>query len=1393
MPVYIKALRGVRKLKRQREDSENELLHRNLFEYSEDGFILLEPVFDENGGFDDYRILWVNAALERQTGKNASDLIGKRITEALLDTGFIELAILDEVAGTGNARHVESHRADTDRWYDLHVFPYRAGRVGVLFCDITERKKREKELAFTAHVLENVHDAIFVIDSDSIITYWSPEAERIMGWTSEQAVGQSSKDIFKVRYDQLGSTRQEEFDKLFANDRYSRELVYRTKNGEEINVSTHASVVRNADGSVKEIVTSFMDITEHKRAEMALRESEARFRLMAETINSAFWISEFSSSGDLRYIYMSPAFEGIFGIPVERIYNDPHTWMSLIHKEDRERFFSAMRSRAAGEYADAPNIRIVKPDGTIVWINTKLFPIKDGDGRILHYVGIADDITLRKQAEYKIFEQAKLLDQVEDAIISTDMEFIITSWNRAAEDIYGYLAEEALEKNVDILLQTEFAKANRDEMAQRLFAEGKATVEVIHIRKDGSKLNVMSKVSLVYQSDGTPIGTVGVLRDITEHKKAEQALLVSEKRQAFLMRLNDAIKPLLDAKEIQRAAMRTVAEYLAVDRALYNEITDDGKTIHIEDNYVIGEFPKVTGDFPIESFGAAMDVLRGGEVLVIEDQRTTSLKKPLEREASISFQILASATVPLIKQGRWVANFGVLHGSPRKWSEDEITILKETAERTWVAVERAKAEQKLRESEELFRAVSDNSLDNLAILKPFYDDSGEIVDFICVYQNAQAEIAGKSLREVIGRRASEYFPSFPQSNAFAKYKKVVETGLPLEFEEHYHTDGIALWYRIVASPVPHGVAVASQVINERKEAEDALKLLSEDLAAEVESLETLHRINTRFIKYADANTIYQEILEESIALTGADCGNMQMVADDLCSLEMIAHKGYSEAFAKRYRRIPGDQTVCLKTMEDMARTIEEDMPHSTIFDEDDRRFLQEEGLICVQSTPMLSAAGNLLGILSTHYKSPHKFSERELRNLDLLSRQAADVMERINIEQALKRSEEKALALVEELQAADSNKNLFINTLSHELRNPLAAIDAWLQMVESSKVTIDILNVQGILRRQVDQLISLVEDLLEISRIMNNKIVLYKEIIELNDLVQQEVKAQRVKYESKGIGLDLILFTEPININADPARITQIVGNLLDNAYKFTDTAGTVRVEIEAESDLAKITVTDNGVGLDSELLPVIFKPFMQAEQPLDRANGGMGIGLSIVKGITELHGGTVFAKSDGIGKGAAFTICLPLERGMEIQQRETESKESASAFHVLVIEDNRDLANAIGTVFCINGHTVVLAHNGLQAIEMFKAENPDIVVCDIGLPGIDGYEVAKRIRQIKTNKCVTLIALSGYGGEHDIERGIKSGFDEYLVKPVSVATIQDAIRKLTYRKAGHPPDLKTP
>lgn len=377
-------------------------------------------------------------------------------------------------------------------------------------------------------------------------------------------------------------------------------------------------------------------------------------------------------------------------------------------------------------------------------------------------------------------------------------------------------------------------------------------------------------------------------------------------------------------------------------------------------------------------------------------------------------------------------------------------------------------------------------------------------------------------------------------------------------------------------------------------------------------------------------------------------------------------------------------------------------------------------------------------------------------------------------------SEKRILALVDELKQADKNKNEFLNALSHELRNPLATIVGGLSLLDLSTDKEQTDKAKEIMKRQIDHLCHLVDDLLDITRITRNKITLKKEKLELNKVASSTVEDYKMLFREKGVKIITEINKNSIYIDADPVRLTQIIGNLLHNALNFTERNGYTLLSIHEEEGEAVICVKDSGIGIKPEFLPYIFEPFKQADISLSRCNGGLGLGLSIAKGIAELHGGSVHVNSEGPGKGSSFYIRLPMLQNKE-EKKETKQIYSGEArlFRILLIEDNRDFANILCSMLVILGHEVITAYGGIEGLEKAKEFLPDIVFCDIGLPCMDGFEVARRIRSEDKLKDVFLIALTGYAGQRDIKLSMESGFNRHLGKPMDIAILKRVLAEV--------------
>jgi len=393
-----------------------------------------------------------------------------------------------------------------------------------------------------------------------------------------------------------------------------------------------------------------------------------------------------------------------------------------------------------------------------------------------------------------------------------------------------------------------------------------------------------------------------------------------------------------------------------------------------------------------------------------------------------------------------------------------------------------------------------------------------------------------------------------------------------------------------------------------------------------------------------------------------------------------------------------------------------------------------------------------------------------------------DVTDLKRARDALLDSERRHRELAQSLQEADQQKNAFLGVLSHELRGPLAPIQNALHVLERAPQGSEAAErAKRVIGRQAGHLARLVDDLLDVTRIAHGKIQLRRGRVEVTELVAKVLEDHRAMFGAREISLVASGDGVPLWIDGDATRISQVVSNLVQNAGKFTNARGRVTVMTERAGGDAILQVSDDGIGIAPELLPGLFQPFRQADQSLHRSAGGLGLGLALVRGLVEMHGGRVEARSAGVGLGAEFTVRLPLlTEANEPAQAQPQESAPPPRFRVLVIDDNHDCADTLREVLELGGHEVEVAYDGLEGVARVDPLRPDVVFCDIGLPGLDGYEVARQIRRVDPE--ATLIALSGYALPEDRLRALEAGFDHHLGKPLALKELDALLVRLTRR-----------
>jgi PAS domain S-box-containing protein len=553
-----------------------------------------------------------------------------------------------------------------------------------------------------------------------------------------------------------------------------------------------------------------------------------------------------------------------------------------------------------------------------------------------------------------------------------------------------------------------------------------------------------------------------------------------------------------------------------------------------------------------------------------------------------------------------------------------------------------------------------------------------------------------------------------------------------------------------------GASKVSLDISERKKAERSLRFLAEasaELATLVDYKSTMQRL-ARLAVPALADWCLIDIVDAN--------GQIERTAQAHRARDKEAAIG---ALLDRYGNDWNSCSLIVQVLRSGKPQLVGEVPPAL------RRILvadDEQGELAAQLQPRsfmavpITMPNKTIGALAFGTsESARRYMDADLQLALELARRAA-----ISIENA---------QLYRELKEAQRQKDDFLAMLAHELRNPLAAI----------KYANDLSKVTGgedyptteVIDRQVLQLSHLIDDLLDVSRITRNKIQLRRELIDASTLVKRAVASVRPLIEARRHRLAVEMADEPMPLNADPTRIEQVLVNLLNNAAKYTPEGGDITIRAFASEGQAVFKVKDTGLGIPSEMLPHVFELFTQVNQSLDRSQGGLGIGLTVVRRLTELHGGTVSATSKGPGQGSEFTACLPLSEQSPAAAADSTTRPGAMRTQkILVVDDSMDTVDAVARLLREAGHAVEIARDGLAALESARAFKPDVILLDLGLPGLDGFKVAQKLRAEGESRNVRLIAISGYGQAEDRRRTKEAGFDHHLVKPVDFQALLDVL-----------------
>jgi signal transduction histidine kinase/ActR/RegA family two-component response regulator len=590
-------------------------------------------------------------------------------------------------------------------------------------------------------------------------------------------------------------------------------------------------------------------------------------------------------------------------------------------------------------------------------------------------------------------------------------------------------------------------------------------------------------------------------------------------------------------------------------------------------------------------------------------------------------------------------------------------------------------------------------------------------------------------------------------------------------------------------------------ISEHAKTEERLKLVKEELETQVEDLRRLHEISLRLTSTLDIDSVLKEVLKASLEVQGTNKGLLSMSTPAGDGLGVQISSGFDDDFLKQIEFVPAGAGGCGTAFQRKQRVVIENVeldPVIAPYGEAAR----QAGFRAVHCTPLTTREGEIIGVLSAHFSEPKAPTEREVRFMDLYARMAADIIENARlhhqVQQALEKSE-KALTRAQiarsEAESANRMKDEFLATVSHELRTPLNAIIGWSHMLRNGRLDQPTTGrAFEIIERNAKAQAQLVEDILDVSRIITGQLTLKIGLVDAAAVINAALDSVQLAADSKCIQLEATLDPSARHILGDAARLQQVVWNLLSNAIKFTPNNGRVTVRLERANSSVQIKVSDTGKGITGDFLPSVFDRFRQADATSTRLHGGLGLGLSIVRHLVELHGGAVQASSEGEDRGATFTIILPWVGGNEgerlqhaksfstrVSGVQIQASPMLAGKKVLLVDDDSDTLQVLALMMGQHEAQVQLTASAAEALETLKWYQPDVMVLDLEMPGEDGYSLIRRIRANGTpnGNLIPAVALTGHVRIEDRARALSAGFNMFVPKPVEGDELVLAISNL--------------